>query len=216
MSILPRVFCLLLAWPAFVLAAGTAAAHPHVFVGVETTIAYADGKIAGLKHKWIFDELYSATAVEGLDKNSDGVFSREELAELTTVNMEAIKETLYYTVAKLGETSLKFADATDSYLEYKDGILALHFMLPLADPVLSDAEGFSFSVYDESFYIAFDYADAGAVKLGEGAPQGCLASLGTAPGEDADSARLADAFADAIGGMGGAMAKTVTVNCAKS
>jgi ABC-type uncharacterized transport system substrate-binding protein len=194
----------------------TLSAHPHVFVGTETTVVYDAGRIAALSHTWTFDELYSAMAVEGLDKDRDGTFSREELAELTKVNMDAIKETAFYTFARLGETPLTFAEPKDAYLEYKGGILSLHFDLPLAEPVLAEALGFNFAVYDETFYIAFDYADASAVKLSEGAPKGCTASLSAAPGEDADSVRLADAFSNALGGIGGGLAKTVTVTCQRT
>lgn len=205
------------AWMAVVvLSAHPATAHPHVFVGVESTLLYEGGKITGIAHKWTFDELYSEMAVENLDTNKDGTYSREELAELTQVNMDAIKETAYYTVAKLGATVLKFADATDAYLEFKDGILSLHFTLPFAEPLLADALGLTFSVYDESFYIAFDYADDAAVKLAQGAPSGCKATLAAAPGEDADTAQLADAFEGALGSMGAAMAKTVSISCVQS
>jgi ABC-type uncharacterized transport system substrate-binding protein len=195
---------------------GSAQAHPHVFVGVQTVVNYDGGKVASLSHTWTFDELYSAAAVEGLDKNSDGVFAREELAELAKVNVDAIKEVGYYTVANLGTKALKFGDARDYYLEHKDGILSLHFTLPLAEDVLAEAEGFNFSVYDESFYIYFDYADAASAKLGDAAPSSCKTAIGAAPGENADTAQLSDAFSSALGSWGASMAKTVTIACAKS
>src|SRR6185295_63118 len=46
-----------------------AQAHPHVWVTVESTLLYEHGAFVGLKHKWTFDEFYSAMAVEGLDTN---------------------------------------------------------------------------------------------------------------------------------------------------
>src|SRR5689334_18733285 len=62
-----------------------AAAHPHVWITVETTVLYANGAFTGLRHRWTFDEFYTAMAIEGLDKNNDGVYDREELAELAKV-----------------------------------------------------------------------------------------------------------------------------------
>jgi hypothetical protein len=41
-----------------------AQAQPLVFVTTETTVLYENGTIVGLRHKRIFDELYSANAVE--------------------------------------------------------------------------------------------------------------------------------------------------------
>ena len=48
-------------------------------------------------HKWMFDEFYTAMAIEGLDKNKDGVYDREELAELAKVNIEGLKDFAYFT-----------------------------------------------------------------------------------------------------------------------
>ncbi len=68
--------------------AGAALAHPHVQVETETRIVHdASGQVAAIEHVWTFDELYSTYATQGLDRNGDGQFSREELAELTTVNV---------------------------------------------------------------------------------------------------------------------------------
>ena len=48
---------------ATVLAAAPAAAHPHVWVTVETTINYDNGTVTGFTHKWTFDEMYAAMAI---------------------------------------------------------------------------------------------------------------------------------------------------------
>src|SRR5690606_6177417 len=68
--------------------ASPAAAHPHVWVTVETTVLYQGGAITGLQHKWTFDDMYTAMAIQGLDTNGDGTYSREELTELAQVNID--------------------------------------------------------------------------------------------------------------------------------
>ena len=74
-----------------------AQAHPHVWITTQTTVLYDNGTFVGLRHKWIFDELYSATAVEGLDKNGDGKYDRDELAELAKADVEGLHEfVLFY------------------------------------------------------------------------------------------------------------------------
>ena len=74
-----------------------AAAHPHVYITFETTVLYDKGTFAGVRHKWMFDEFYTTMAIEGLDKNKDGVYDREELAELAKVNIEGLKDFAYFT-----------------------------------------------------------------------------------------------------------------------
>ena len=55
------------------------------------------GAITGIDQVWFFDEFYTAMAVEGLDTNKDGKYSREELHELAKTNMEGLKEFGYFT-----------------------------------------------------------------------------------------------------------------------
>lgn len=193
-------------------------AHPHVWVAVEATVAYQDGNVKGLQQRWTFDDMYTAMAVQGLDKNGDGAYDREELAELAKVNIDGIKQFDYFTHAKLADGVLKFGEPTDFWLEYKDNVLTLNFLLPLEQPLAAATPGFSFAVYDPTYFIAFDFAKDKdkPVKLGEGAPAGCALDLDAAA-SDADSQSLADAFSAEMGGANGsALARTARVTCAKS
>jgi ABC-type uncharacterized transport system substrate-binding protein len=97
---------------------GPAAAHPHVWVEVQTTVEAERGAFAGIRQRWTFDEFYSSMAIEGLDANKDGRLDRDELAELTKVNMEGLKEFGYFTVAFLGGQQLKFAEPTSAFLDH--------------------------------------------------------------------------------------------------
>jgi ABC-type uncharacterized transport system substrate-binding protein len=193
-----------------------ASAHPHVWVTSKAEVVYEQGRIAALQHHWTFDEFYTSMAVQGLDTNNDGVYSREELAELAKVNMEGLKEFDYFSYAKLGEGKLAFGAPADAWLEHKDGILTLHFKLPLKAPLAAEASGFSFAVYDPSFFIAFELAKGDAVTLA-GGPAGCTISVGQLE-ETADEKTLAGAMSQQLGGMGMGTGntKSAAVTCAKS
>jgi ABC-type uncharacterized transport system substrate-binding protein len=278
-----------------------ARAHPHVWVTTETTVLYENGTIVGLRHKWSFDDFYTSMALQGLDKNNDGVYDRDELAELAKVNVDGLKDFDYFTVVSLAGDNLKFQVPKDVYLEHAEGpasqsqvagakdedvakeaaeadardaeatapppsepgffsrwwswafglpadngpadkgsapaagkskaaappvptkVLSLHFTLPLAQPVLADAPGFSFAISDPSFFIALEPAAKDAVVLGPGAPADCRIVAGapeapaasaaatppvagdpppaaTEPNPAADLDRLGDAFAQQFGG----------------
>ncbi|MGL4395336.1 MAG: DUF1007 family protein [Hyphomicrobium sp.] len=202
-------------------AATPALAHPHVWVTFETTVVYDKGAITAFEHVWTFDDMYTAMAVQGLDKNGDGKYDREELAELAQVNMDGLKDFDYFTFPKLGDAALKVAPPTEPWLEHTNGILRLHFKLPLTQPVLAEAEGFNFSVFDPSYFIAFEPEQTDAFKLAS-APDGCSAAvLDPAADKSAEEAKkLGDAMAqqlgipDATGSLG--VAKTVSVSCKKS
>ena len=94
-----------------------AAAHPHVWIAAETTVLYENGTVTGIKQRWLFDELYTASATQGLDANNDGVYDRAELKELAQVNIEGLKDFDYFTFAKLAGQDLVFSIPKDYWLE---------------------------------------------------------------------------------------------------
>lgn len=177
-----------------------ASAHPHVWVTAKADVVYEGGKIAAIQHHWTFDEFYTAMAIQGLDKNNDGIYSREELAELAKVNMEGLKEFDYFTSAKIADKKVEFNAPADAWLEHKDGLLTLHFKLPLTQPVAAEAKGFQFAVYDPSYFIAFEFAKDNAITLA-GAPAGCKVVMGEVA-ETPDEKALSSAMSQQMGGMG--------------
>jgi len=215
-------FGFLVALAVFALPALPASAHPHVWVTVKTTVLYDGGRIVGLRHAWTFDDAYTEMAIEGLDTNNDGVYSREELAELAKVNVDGLKEFGYFTYAKLGETPIGEKEPTDSYLDYKDKLLTLYFTLPFVQPVPADAKGFNFAVFDESFFIAFDFSKDDPVVLGSGAPKDCSVDIAIPKNELEQLQALNKSFGgqltagDANIGMGFGYAKTVSLQCKRS
>ena len=112
-----------------------------MWITVETTVLHDHGAFVGLSYRWIFDEDYTATAIEGLDKNKDGIYDREELAELAKVNIDGLKEYAYFTHAFVAGQKLAMGEARDYWLEHKGGLLALHFTLPFARPGAGRCQG---------------------------------------------------------------------------
>ena len=119
------------------------------------------------------------------------------------------------TCQKLGEAEVKALEPKAYHLEHANGTLALHFRLPLEKPVLIDAKGFNFSIYDPSYFIGFDAAKTDPVKLSADAPKTCKISLGVPKQEAAEAKRLGEAFFEQLGNanIGGGIAKTATVEC---
>ena len=68
--------------------ASTAVAHPHVWVDSVSEILFdGAGKITAVRHHWRFDDAFSAFAIQGLDENGDGHYSKAELEPLAEVNV---------------------------------------------------------------------------------------------------------------------------------
>ena len=157
------------------LAAGTARAHPHVWITATSELLYApDGSITGVRHAWTFDDMFSAYALQGLESKTKGAYTREELGPLAQTNVESLKEYAYFTFARGDGKKERFNEPVDYFLDYKDTVLTLHFTLPLKNPVRS--KQLMLEVFDRSFFIDFQMAKDNPVKL-VGAPSGCQMKL---------------------------------------
>jgi ABC-type uncharacterized transport system substrate-binding protein len=148
-----------------------AAAHPHVWVTMKSELVYApDGMMRGVRHAWTFDDMFSTFAVQGIQTKQKGVFTREELAPLAEVNVTSLKEFDYFTHAKADGKKALFTDPVDYWLEFKDNLLTLHFLLPLKAPI--KARTLAMEVYDPTWFVDFTFAEGEAVTTA-GAPAGC-------------------------------------------
>ncbi|HRF10061.1 MAG TPA: DUF1007 family protein [Xanthobacteraceae bacterium] len=191
---------------------GVALSHPHVIVVGKSELVFGkDGAVTAIRHAWTFDELFSEYATQGLDKNKDGVLSRDELSELAKVNVESLKEFEYFTTGKSGPGKLEFAEPTDYYLEHNDKLLTLHFTLPVKAG--SQKSGLSLDVFDPTYFVAFNLAEDNPVKLID-APANCSFEV-KRPKQDATQTPTESFFNSltAASEYGSQFANRVTVTC---
>jgi ABC-type uncharacterized transport system substrate-binding protein len=192
-------------------------AHPHVWVTMETEILYNPEKaITGFRHKWSFDKLYATFAIQGLDKNGDGKYSREELQELAQVNIDDLKMFKYYTFPRITDVIAEQQAPKDYYLEYTDGILTLYLTIPLVTPIdASKMKDFILTISDPAFYIDFAFAKGTPVRL-TSAPQGCSPVIKNPDASQASVRSLGEAYfedANASAKLAAQYAKSITITC---
>ncbi|HKH02977.1 MAG TPA: DUF1007 family protein [Bradyrhizobium sp.] len=210
---LRQVFRLLLIAAAIALAAGSAQAHPHVWITASSELIYApDGSITGVRHAWAFDDMFSTYALQGIETKTKGVYSREELGPLAQTNVESLKEFGFFTFAKADGKKTKFQEPIEYFLEYKDTLLTLHFTLPLKTP--AKPKELALEVFDPSYFIDFKFEDKDAVKL-IGAPAGCQMQFqrpsdGTANAQKLDEQTFLSGDNSNYGAM---FANKITVQC---
>ena len=162
------------------LAASAAFAHPHVWVTVRSQIVFSpDGKVAAVVHDWVFDEMYSSFATQGLAKPGELV-KRETFAPLAKENAGGLADIGYFTTLKIGGKAVDFGNVTDYWMEERpDHLVTFHVVLPLKTPT-PPGRYFSLLVADPEYFIDFEFDDNDAIKL-DSAPSGCSASIAKPP-----------------------------------
>lgn len=196
-------------------AAAPAAAHPHVWVTMKSELVYAaNGAISGVRQAWTFDDMFSTFAVQGIQTRQKGVFTREELAPLAEVNVTSLKEFDYFTHAKADGKKAVFTDPVEYWLEFKDNLLTLHFLLPLKVPV--KARTLAMEIYDPTWFVDFTFADGNPVTT-SGAPAGCKVDVQRpATAAQPKAQQLGEAFFNSLSAgsnYGAQFANTAMVIC---
>ncbi len=177
-----------------VLLVGPALAHPHVWVEARAKVLFGkDGKVDAIRNDWVFDEMYSAFAVQGLEKGGK-LATSADLATLAKSNVDDLKEYEYFTFAKAAGQKVRFGAPTDYSLEERpDKRVVLHFTLPLFEPTKT-GHFMSVQIYDPTYFVDFELAPTDPFEL-SGAPGGCSKTvLGANPLIVADGQKLAKSF----------------------
>ncbi len=196
------------------LSAGSAAAHPHVWIDSKTRLIFDQGgRVVALEVDWRFDEFYSLFAVEGLDKDEDGVLSPAELYPLAELNVTSLESYRYFTYVSVNGAEADYGKVKDFGSKFEDGILSLRFVLPLRDAVDPRNSQLSFTSYDPSFYISIEPWGQAPVVFADGAPEGCGFDLER--GGETETLNIADADLIISGAQNIAaqFAARISVNC---
>ena len=193
------------------------AAHPHVWVKIQTQVLYdASGKVTGVRHAWTFDEIYSAFATQGLDANGNGKMDPAELTELASENIASLEDFEYFTFVETDGDAVKDLQPADAKLVHVEDVLTLHFTLRLKKPVDPQRIKLDVAVYDPTYFVAFAFDEDNPVMLAAGAPKTCRADFKRPQLAEAKLSELGEAFyssLDATSDFGAQFAQSFTVAC---
>ena len=171
-----------------------AAAHPHVWVTVKSKLTFTpDGKVAAVVHDWVFDEMYSSFATQGLAKPGELV-NRQQFAPLAEENAGSLAQIGYFTTLKIGGKPVEFGAVTDYWMEERpDHLVNFHVTIPLKTPAAL-AKFVTLRVADPEYFIDFEFDDKDPVKL-VSAPSGCSASVAKPKAlDETDKSKLSESF----------------------
>ena len=171
-----------------------ASAHPHVWITVKSQLDFApDGKLSAVVHDWVFDEMYSSFATQGLAKPGELV-KREQFAPLAKENAGSLAEIGYFTTLKIGGKAVDFGSVTDYWMQERpDHLVEFHVTLPLRTPE-AVRKFATLRVADPEYFIDFEFDDKDPVTL-VSPPSGCSASVARPkPLEAADKTKLTESF----------------------
>ncbi|HET6450418.1 MAG TPA: DUF1007 family protein [Spirochaetia bacterium] len=168
-------------WLGVLLALGAAlpaAAHPHVFIDSRTTLVFDRGTFQGIHLQWTFDPMFSTMILGDYDPGHTGRFTAAQAAALKQGAFDNLVNYHYFVAIWIGGAPLRklpIEKFTPSVTEKNR--LVYSFFIPLGLPVRAEEQRVLLTVYDDSYYVAFDILHAQDVTVQAGADVSCALSV---------------------------------------
>lgn len=191
-----------------------AAAHPHVWIDLRTTIVLdKDGRVTAIGQEWIFDPIYSAYVTGELDPATEK--GRKGLADLIDESMANLREYDYFMRVRSDGERQTLDDVREYASEMKGDRLVYRFTVPLAAPLDPHAHDLDVAVFDPTYYIEMLHLEGDVVAFQGPNPSGCGGRI-VQPAPDMNAVALAqslDKNAAADDTLGAQFAETVIISC---
>lgn len=140
--------------------AGTAAAHPHVFIDADAALMFdATGKLAAIRVTWTYDEFYSLTMIEDaqLDQDGDGIPEPARLDAFAGHDVDWAAGFPGHILAESGGKPVAFAAPVGHRARFAAGKVITSHIRPLKTPIaVTSRSPLRLRLYDPEYFVAYD------------------------------------------------------------
>jgi ABC-type uncharacterized transport system substrate-binding protein len=155
-----------------------ALAHPHVFVNNKMTVTFEADMLQGVSFTWIFDDMFSNMILADYDPKHTGQFDAAQTKAVKEGAFDNLENYHYFIALAFGNKPIyhfRIEGFTPSVVEKTK--LAYTFFIPLKLPVLPVEQSVRVTVYDDSYYVAFDLLHLDDVSVQGGGEVTCNLSV---------------------------------------
>jgi ABC-type uncharacterized transport system substrate-binding protein len=148
-----------------------ALAHPHVFINNKMTVVFDGGTLKGVTFRWKFDEIFSATLLASFRPDADGNYGAKATASIKSFAFDNLKNYHYFLAFFIGKSALKNIRIEQFAPSVVDGkTIVYSFFVPLDLRVKPEEQSVSVTVYDDTYFVAFDlmHTDDVTITGGDG------------------------------------------------
>ncbi|MGO9310042.1 MAG: DUF1007 family protein [Spirochaetia bacterium] len=161
-----------------VLSVVPAHAHPHVFVNNKMVVSFDAGMLQGISFRWTFDDMFSSMILEDFDPRHTGQFDAAQVKAVKEGAFDNLENYHYFIALAAGNKPIsrfKIQKFTPSVVEKTK--LVYSFYVPLNLPVKPTDQSVRVTVYDDSYYVAFDLLHLDDVTVQSGDDVTCDLSV---------------------------------------
>jgi ABC-type uncharacterized transport system substrate-binding protein len=153
-------------------------AHPHVFIADRLTVVFDKGVLQGISFEWTFDDVFSSMILTDYNPKHNAQLTEAQNAAIKAGAFDNLVSYHYFLAFWIGGKPLKSFSVERFTAIVKDGrTLVYTFFVPLNVPVHAAEQTVLATVYDDSYYVAFDILKTDAVTVQADADVTCSLSI---------------------------------------
>ena len=135
--------------------AGSAAAHPHVFVDYAVAVLLAGDAVEGIRLTWTFDDLFSGFIMQEFDADRNRALSPQEVRRIEEKHLTEFQRAGYYITVNVNGKPAVLPPARDFRATVVKGIVTYEFVLSVRAS-LATTTALEVLVDDPVYYIAYN------------------------------------------------------------
>ena len=137
---------------------GPAAAHPHAWIDLRSTLVFDDkGHAVALKMDWLFGDFYSAYILEDILTSGEDVV--EGLRQTARGNLVELESYRYFTDIRADGERIAINRVETFETGVDKGRVFLKFTVPFKEPLDPREQTLRYAVYDPTYYVEVLYAE---------------------------------------------------------
>jgi ABC-type uncharacterized transport system substrate-binding protein len=140
-------------------------AHPHVFITSHVAVDFEGSSLSRISLNWTFDELFSQMITADYDKGKKGSFTEAEAAALKKGAFDNLRNYHYFLALFVDGRPIVLPPIRSFVPSISDGRLVYSFSLPLSLPIAAAARELRITIYDDTYYVAFDKTNPADVEI---------------------------------------------------
>ena len=132
-------------------------AHPHVFISDKIAVLFDGGTLQGISFQWTFDDMFSNMILSDYDPKGTGQFDAAHVKAVKEGAFDNLENYHYFVAMTIGTrpmTHFKIERFMPSVTEKKK--LVYSFFIPLNVAVQGKEQSVRLTVYDDTYFVAFD------------------------------------------------------------
>ena len=138
---------------------GTGYTHPHVFIAQFTRVVFDEKGLAGIKVKWVFDQMFSTLILEDFDPDGNRVLDPEEVKTIKEKAFSYIAPHNYYIHIKIDGRPFAVKFIKDFNASVIQDRLMYEFFIPCHVTALETPKQIIISPYDPAYYSTIYFPD---------------------------------------------------------